>query len=198
MSDVVARDEWRTKKVRDWLLAILRFAVTLHDADRSAVLAVAEEIDKLGERPEGRSAFKFFRNTSIEICTAILEKQNSKGSAVLRLHLNRIDDCRLRRAFAAAIEIWRFFSDNQKRWQNQNTRWSRPMERTSATARRLSFQACTFATYVPFITTMIPPPRIPMRRSPTLPGKENSDGPAAFHPNLHIGHGSRTSPDVLW
>ena len=105
MSDVVARDEWRTKKVRDWLLAILRFAVTLHDVDRSAVLVTAEEINKLGKRPTDRSAFKFFRNTSIEICTAILEKQNSKGSAVLRLHLNRIDDCRLRRAFEAAIEF---------------------------------------------------------------------------------------------
>ena len=90
MSDVVARDEWWTKKVRDWLLAIFRFAVTLHDADRSAVLAVAEEIDKLGRRPEGRSAFKFFPNTSIEICTAILEKQNSKRSEVLRLDLRRV------------------------------------------------------------------------------------------------------------
>ena len=105
MSDVVARDEWRIKTVRDWLLAILRFAVTLHDADRSAVLAVAEEIDRLGTRPESRSAFKFFRHTSIEICSAILEKQNSRGSAVLRLHLNRIEDCRLRRAFAAAIRF---------------------------------------------------------------------------------------------
>jgi hypothetical protein len=71
------------------------------------------------------------------------------------------------------------------------------MERTSATARRLSFQACAFTTYVPFITTMFPPPRIPMCRSPTLPGKENSDGPAAFHPNLRSGHGSGTSPDVF-
>ena len=60
MSDVVAGDEWRTKKVRDWLLVILRFAVTLHDTDRSAVPAIAEEIDKLGRRREGRSAFKFF------------------------------------------------------------------------------------------------------------------------------------------
>src|ERR1039458_10242327 len=33
-------------------------------------------------------------------------------------------------------------------------------------------------------------------RSPTLPGKENSDGPAAFRPNRRSGHGSGTSPDV--
>ena len=105
MSDVVARDEWQTKKVRDWLLAILRFAVTLHDADKSAVLAIAEEIDKLGSRAEGRSTFKFFRRTSIELCRAILDKHNSKASAVLRLHLNRIDDYRLKRAVEAAIEF---------------------------------------------------------------------------------------------
>ena len=71
------------------------------------------------------------------------------------------------------------------------------MERPSATTRRLSFQACAFTTYVLFITTMFPPPRIPMCHSPTLPSKENSDGPAAFHPNLRFGHGSRTSPDFF-
>ena len=105
MSDVVARNEWRTKKVRDWLLAILRFAVTLRDEDRSAVLVAGEEIDRLGKSSEDKSKFNFFRNTSIEICSAILEKQNLRGSAVLRLHLNRIEDCRLRRAFAAAIKF---------------------------------------------------------------------------------------------
>lgn len=105
MSDLTAQDEWRTKRVKDWLLALLRFAVTLHDADRSAVIVIAEEIDKLGSRAEDRSAFKFFRSTSTELCSAILDKQNPKTSAVLRLHLNRIDDSRLRRAFEAAIEF---------------------------------------------------------------------------------------------
>lgn len=106
MSDLVARNEWRTKMVKDWLLAILRFAVTLRDEDRSAILVAADEIDGLGKSLEEQSAsFKFFRNTSIEICRAILEKQNSRGSAILRLHLNRIKDCRLRRAFAAAVKF---------------------------------------------------------------------------------------------
>lgn len=105
MSDVVARNEWRTKKVGDWLLAILRFAVTLRDDDRSAILVAAEEIDRPGKSSEDKSEFKFFRSTSIEICSAISEKQNLRGSAVLRLHLNRIEDCRLRRALAAAIEF---------------------------------------------------------------------------------------------
>jgi hypothetical protein len=104
MRDSVVQADCRTKKVRDWLLALLRYAVTLHDADKSAVLVIAEEIDKLGSCAEDRSAFKFFRRTSTELCSAILDAQNSKKSAVLHLHLKRIDDCRLRRAFEAAID----------------------------------------------------------------------------------------------
>ena len=104
MRDSSAQAECRTKKVRDWLLAILRYTVTLHDADRSAVLVIAEEIDKLGSHAEEPPAFKFFRRTSIELCSAISDAQNSKKSAVLHLHLKRIDDGRLRRAFEAAID----------------------------------------------------------------------------------------------
>src|SRR5665647_2093822 len=105
MHDSAAQAECSTKKIRDWLLALLRYAVTLHDADKSAVLLIAEETDKLGSRAEEPPAFKFFRRTSIELCSAILDAQNSKKSAVLHLHLRRIDDCRLRRAFEAAIDF---------------------------------------------------------------------------------------------
>ena len=104
MHDSVAQAECPTKRVRDWLLALLRYAVTLHDADKSAILVIAEEIDKFGSSAKERSAFKFFRRTSTELCSAILDAQNSKKSAVLHLHLKRIDDCRLRRAFEAAID----------------------------------------------------------------------------------------------
>ena len=104
MRDSVVQADCRTKMVRDWLLALLRYAVTLHDADKSAVLVIAEEIDKLGSHAEEPPAFKFFRRTSIELCSAILDAQNSNKSAVLHLHLKRIDDCRLRRAFEAAID----------------------------------------------------------------------------------------------
>ena len=38
---------WRTKKVGDCLLAILRFAVTLEQTDRTSVLAMAEEMDRM-------------------------------------------------------------------------------------------------------------------------------------------------------
>jgi hypothetical protein len=109
MRDLVVQAECRTKKVRDWLLALLRYAVTLHDADKSAVLLIAEEIDKLGSRAGALSAFNFFRRTSTELCSAITDKQNPKRSAVLHLHLKRIDDRRLRQAFAAAIEFGETF-----------------------------------------------------------------------------------------
>jgi hypothetical protein len=110
MHDSAAQAECSTKKIMDWLLALLRYAVTLHDADKSAVLLIAVEIDKLGSRAEDPSAFKFFRRTSIDLCSAIMDKQNSKSSAILHLHLKRIDDCRLRRAFETAIE----FGDNSQ------------------------------------------------------------------------------------
>ena len=87
-------------KVRDWLLAVLRFAVTLAPADRVAVMAMAQELD----RPRGaRAAFSFFAKTSAELCHAIAAEDGPAARAVLRAHLARIDDPRLRRAFEAAI-----------------------------------------------------------------------------------------------
>ena len=101
----ITQAEYHAKKVNDWLLALLRFAVTLHNADKFAVLLMAEEIDELGSRADAQPGFNFFRRASTELCSAIVDKRNPKRSAVLHLHLKRISDGRLRRAFAAAIEI---------------------------------------------------------------------------------------------
>jgi hypothetical protein len=90
--------------LRSWHLAVLRFAVTLEHADRLAVLAIAAVIDKLGPSDSGQPAFGFFRRTSAELCAAIL-RQDEPASAVLRQHLARVDDDRLKRAFAATIEV---------------------------------------------------------------------------------------------
>src|ERR1035441_2438046 len=43
---------------------------------------------------------------------------------------------------------------------------------------------CAFGPYVALITMMGVPSRILMRRSPTLPSKENSDEPANLRPTL--------------
>src|SRR5882757_9937722 len=95
--------EWHAKTLRAWHLAILRFAVTLDNADRLAVLAIANEIDRLCPQHDGKPAFNFFRRTSAELCAAIL-RPNELSSTLLRQYLARIDDDRLKRVFAATIE----------------------------------------------------------------------------------------------
>ena len=55
------------------------------------------------QQQDGKPDFGFFRRTSAELCAAILQP-NELTAAVLRQYLARIDDDRLKRAFAAAIE----------------------------------------------------------------------------------------------
>jgi hypothetical protein len=95
--------EWHAKTLRAWHLAILRFAVTLDNADRLAVLAIANEIDRPGPQHDGKPEFNFFRRTSAELCAAIVQP-NELNSTILSQYLARIDDDRLKRAFAAAME----------------------------------------------------------------------------------------------
>jgi hypothetical protein len=96
--------DWHAKTVRAWQLAVLRFAATLDNADRLAVLAIANEIDKLHPRHDGKSAFDFFRRTSAQLCAAILAR-DEPASIVLQRYHARIDDDRIKRAFAAATEV---------------------------------------------------------------------------------------------
>jgi hypothetical protein len=103
MSLRVPGAEWRAKTLRAWQLAILRFAVTLDNADRLAVIAIAGEIDRLGPQHDGKPDFSFFRRTSAELCAAILTP-NELTPTVLRQYLARIDDDRLKHVFAATIE----------------------------------------------------------------------------------------------
>jgi hypothetical protein len=49
-----------------WQLATLRFAVTLDNADRLGVLAIANEIDRLGRQNEQASNFGFFRRNAVD------------------------------------------------------------------------------------------------------------------------------------
>jgi hypothetical protein len=86
--------------LRAWHLALLRFAVTFDNADRLAVLAVANQIDRLGLQHAEKPDFSFFRRTSAELCAAIL-RPDEPSSTVLRQYLACIEDDRLRRAFAA-------------------------------------------------------------------------------------------------
>jgi hypothetical protein len=96
--------DWHARTVRAWQLAILRFAVTLDNADRLAVLAIANEIDKIRPRHDGKPAFDFFRRTSAQLCAAIL-RPDQPGSTVLQRFHARIDDDRIKRVFAAATGV---------------------------------------------------------------------------------------------
>ena len=104
MSSCVPGNEWHARTLRAWQLAILRFAVTLDNADRLAVMAIASEIDRLARRHDGKPDFDFFRRTSAKLCAAIL-RPNELTSTVLRQYLARIDDGRLKHIFAAATEV---------------------------------------------------------------------------------------------
>jgi hypothetical protein len=103
MSSNVPGMERHAKTLRAWQLAILRFAVTLDNADRLAVLMIAAELDGVRQKRDSRPEFSFFRKTSAELCAAIL-RPNELTSMVLRQYLGRIDDERLKRIFAAAVE----------------------------------------------------------------------------------------------
>jgi hypothetical protein len=92
------------ESMTDWLLALLRYAVTRDDADNATMLAIAEAIDARGSHTEP-SSFDFFRRTSGELCQAIGEDASPDRSAIIKRHLDRIEDDRLRRVFAAAVEI---------------------------------------------------------------------------------------------
>jgi hypothetical protein len=92
----------QSRQVRDWLLAILRFALTLDNADRAAVIAKAADMDRLGSGC-GPSKFTYFVRTSVEFCNCIVDEGNFEKAATLRHHLWNIDDERTQRALEAAL-----------------------------------------------------------------------------------------------
>jgi hypothetical protein len=98
--------DWRAGRIREWLLLLVRFAITCDPKDQAAVFAMADEIDALGLqwRP---SAPSFFRRTSSEVCAAITALDDPKRATTLKKHIARIDDPRLRRAFQAAVDLER-------------------------------------------------------------------------------------------
>jgi hypothetical protein len=99
-----APDEHHAGMVRAWHLAILRFALTRDNADRLGVFAIANGIDRLGGCRAEAPRFGFFRRMSVGLCVSILQR-NEADDVVLREYLARIEDGRLRRTLAAAIEI---------------------------------------------------------------------------------------------
>lgn len=104
MSNLVTLEELQQERVTDWLLAILRFAITRDDTDRASLLAVANELDR--PRPTAdNGSFTFFTSTTTELCGAITAKHDAQRQKALRQHLNRIGNLRLRAALEAAVGL---------------------------------------------------------------------------------------------
>jgi hypothetical protein len=92
------------RRIQEWLLLLLRFAITLDPNNEAATIAMADELDGLGLdwRP---TAPTFFRRTSDDVCKAIATPDDPARTTVLRTHCARIDDRRLRRAFEAVVGL---------------------------------------------------------------------------------------------
>jgi hypothetical protein len=103
MSSNTWDNERQAKAIGAWQLALLRFAITMDNSDRLALLAAAAELDAPGSRPSTGPTFRFFYTTSAELCHAIINPLHSTSHAVLQRHLARTDDERFKRAFAAAL-----------------------------------------------------------------------------------------------
>jgi hypothetical protein len=91
--------DWRAEKVKTWLLALLRFSVTLEFDDEATVLGIADEMDRLGF-VDRQPAFTFFLRTSTALCCAIADLEYPGRNELLRRHLGRIENVRLRHTFA--------------------------------------------------------------------------------------------------
>jgi hypothetical protein len=110
----------------NWLLAVLCYAVTREEADRSAVLVLAKAMDRSGPSRAQPSSFEFFRRSSLELCGAIADDTGPRRADIIRGYLKQIDNQRLRRAIEAAAEL-----PNEARLQKTGAR-TRPNDRQRA------------------------------------------------------------------
>jgi hypothetical protein len=91
-----------SRRIREWLLGFLRFAVTLEQRDRAAVMCLAAEMERFGASTT-QSGFSYFTRTSTKLCDCITAKHDLDKLAELCLHIEKIDDRRLRRALEGAL-----------------------------------------------------------------------------------------------
>jgi hypothetical protein len=89
-------------RIREWLLGILRFTITLERCDRAAVMSLAAEMDRLGAS-KTQSGFTYFTRTSTNLCDCIVAKRGFTNLAKLWPHLEKINDNRLRYALEGAL-----------------------------------------------------------------------------------------------
>ena len=100
---MTSRQDTHATTLRAWHLAVLRFAVTREVSDMQATWAIAAEVDRLGTRDRDSATFGFFRRTTQVLCAALLQPDEKTG-AIVRGHLAKMPDDRLKRALQVAIE----------------------------------------------------------------------------------------------
>lgn len=83
-------------------MGLLRFAITLERGDREVVMGLATEMDRLGS-DNGQSGFRYFTGTSAKLCDCMVAKRDIEKLAVLRVHIDKIADDSLRRAFEGVL-----------------------------------------------------------------------------------------------
>lgn len=104
MAEAAATErEWQSRKIKNWLLTVLRFAMTRDETDRICVLEIAREFDRKSSGA-GETSFSFFARTSAKICSIIVADQDPKRRTTLLRYFNCIEDRRLRPALEAATE----------------------------------------------------------------------------------------------
>lgn len=105
------------RQLRDWMLCLLRFAITQMPEDQVEVLALATELDTQGD-PGGLT---FFQRTSVAVCHAIIVRDEN-GKHILRQFISRIEEPRLRSAISAAVAL-DINSKKQKREARRSLLW---------------------------------------------------------------------------
>lgn len=109
MHGSIAEPEGEAQLIRNWLLTILRFAVTREDVDRMCVQEMARVMDGQN-RASTKHSFCYFLRTSAAICNAVLADLGPDRQALLHHYLGHVADRRLRAALEAACECHRVAS----------------------------------------------------------------------------------------
>jgi hypothetical protein len=99
-SDSSAIEE--TRRIREWLLGILRFAVTREECDRTALMFLAVEMDRLGAS-RTKSGFSYFNRTCTKLCDCVAARHDAGKLTELSLHIKKIEDAPLCQALRGAL-----------------------------------------------------------------------------------------------
>jgi hypothetical protein len=95
--------EKQDRRLSEWQMLLLRFAITRDPNDRSALIASATELDSAATAES--SSFTFFVRTSHQLCNAIERVPDATAATLLDQHARRIVAPRLRAAFLACLDL---------------------------------------------------------------------------------------------